>query len=625
MIKLGRFIQHYPLVLWIALAAALFLFAVEGLRDYWFRYESLGWAYVFQHPALMWKEYLRPESIPYLSQLFLYPWQFALFGYNQLGFFAFSIGMGVVATTVAYIVLRRLGMSLMAVVIALMFTASGLFGIETLSWEPTNGFQNYYVIALLFSILWSLDAYRRKGRPAALILALFLYVIALAFSQFRSFLLPIPIILYLLFFEWKKNSTRRVLVIVCSTLALAAFAPALVWGQTFSEQGLSAFPILPIIMAGFGNVGASVAALDQWGATPALYSALGLVLMSGSLAYWWKNRTTKIGQLFGYFSLVAILNALLMQVTVRFAGSEPMVYSNTHRFLTFTTMTTFPLLGLIGHALFGRRFSQTTHVLFVCLFAGLIIFQALQARAAVAARAQETGQIQQFYLGLKNAIPALGEGTVLETIAVAPRFSIDPLTNNQFGRTEYGLAGFYHINADNLYLTTNSAESLQILKQRNWDLEKLFVVIFSKESVRDISQPARTLMREGAQFTITKDTFKTQYDPAVSRAEPIIISALNLPAYQPFTLTLRAKITAQNTKIQNAIVPIWWQPQGSEQWLERWRTELAMPPDGTWHSYTVTIAPDEGEKIGALKFGEIRQDVELEIDDVSVRYEGVDQ
>lgn len=599
----------------------LFLFAVSGLREYWFRYESLGWAYIFGHPALKWQEYFQPESIPYLSQLFLYPWQFELFGYHPLGFFALSIGMGVIATAISYHVLRRLGMSITAVVIALLLTASTLFGVETLSWEPTNGFQNYYVITLMFGTLWSFETYRRTGRPKILILGFFLYAIALAFSQFRSFLLPIPIILYLLFSAWGKSSPRRLLIIACAALALGAFAPGLIWGRIFSEQGLSAFPVFQIIAAGFGNVGASFAPLDQWGASAGLYSILGAGLISGSLGYWWKNRTSKTGNLIGYLALTAIGNAFIMQVMVRFTGSEPMVYSNTHRFLTFTTIFTFPLLGLIGQGLFTRRFSKTIHVLFAVFLAGLIILQTFLARTAIAARAQETAEIKQFYVGLKKAIPTFGEGAVLQTIAVAPRFTIDPFTNNQFGRTEYGIAGFYNMNADNLYLTHTSAESIQRLRERGWGLDQLFVVTFSKQSVNDISRSARALISNGAEFSLTTSPLRTQFDPTVSRAEPLIVTDLNLPAYQPFTLSLRAKITPRDPAVKSAVVPVWWQPQGSVQWLERWKTELTLPADGTWHSYTVAISPDEGESISALKFGDIREVVELEIDDISARYD----
>ena len=621
MTKFARFIARYPLAPWGAVAAGLFLFAISGLRDYWFRYESLGWAYVFGHPALALQEYFQPESIPYLSQLFLYPWQFKLFGYQPFGFLALSVGMAVIATVISFRTLQKMGVPFVALVIALLFTASALFGIETLSWEPTNGFQNYYVITLMFGTLWSLDTYRRTARPKVLILGLFLYAIALAFSQFRSFLLPIPIILYLLFSKWGKSSTRRLLIVVCTALALGAFAPGLVWGRTFSEQGLSAFPVFEIIAAAFGNVGASFAPLDQWRPPPALYSILGFLLISGSLIYWWKKRTLKIGSLIGYLALVAIGNALVMQVMVRFTGSEPMVYSNTHRFLTFTTIFTFPLLGLIGQGLFTRRFPKTIQVLFALFLAGLITAQTFQARTAIAARAQETGQIKQFYVGLKNTVPTLGEGAVLQTIAAAPRFTIDPFTNNQFGRTEYGLAGFYHMDADNLYLTHTSAQSSEILRERGWGLDKLFVVTFSKQGVNDISLSARALMRNGAEFSLTKSPLHTRFDPLVSRAEPLIISPLRLPAYQPFMLTFRAKVTAQNTEVKNATVPIWWQPQGSAQWLERWKTELTIPADGMWHSYTVAIVPDEGVEIAALKFGDIREVVELEIDDISARYD----
>ena len=615
------YIKKRPFFLWAAVSVALSTYVFWGLRLYWFRYESLGLQYIFQHPGLVKSVYERPENIPYLAHVFLYWWQFALFQYHALFFFVMSVAMAIGALWLAFVFFKRLGINIVARVIALLFFASALFGIETITWDPINGFQNYYVVALLFGALLFIDAFRRNAHKNALIIGLSLYLLAIVFSQFRSFLLFFPVIFYVLFFFEKTSQIRNALLTAIIVITAAGFAPALFWAKGFSEQGLHTIPVGAIIWAGFGNVGAAVAALDQFVLPPWIYVVIGAFITIGGVAISIRQKGSMRGKITGFLTLSTICNAVIMGVMVRFAGSEPMIYQNTHRFLTFITLFAFPLVGIGIASIFSLRLPKLGRGLIIILLVALILAQTSLAKSAVVKRSHETHTIRQFYTEFKQEIPTLSDGAVVQTVASFPHLSVDPFTGNQFGTPEYYLAGLYHIDAAQVFRTTRFEDSLKVLQDQKWGTEHLYVVSYSESGVHDLTSSARILLETPATFTVMTKEAVTKFNPEVSRVEPIILENLELPAYAPFELRFEARFTPVNVKEKSLELPIWWQPAGLEQFRDEWSQKVSVPVDSQWHSYSVTISANEGETLQKIKFGGFTNQVKFDLREVRAEFE----
>ena len=622
------FVKRHPLTFWVVGALLLSFYIFYGVHEYWFHFESLGLLYVLQHPDLWRSVFTRPENIPYLGQIFLYSWQYKFFGYNALGYSLVSLGMGAVAIATALLFFRRLGLSRPALIIVLLFFASGLFGIETITVDPINGTQNYYVITLLFVILLNLAKYVRTQNLRALILAVSLYVLVVAFSQFRSFLLFFPIIFFLLFFRSKSLRVGWI-VGLFTGITIAGFVPAFFWGKQFAEQGRHLISLGKVIGSGFGNVASSVVVLEPVSGVanpvshyPVLNILIGVALTVVSVLVWRRNRETIIGKIIGYCALTTVANAALMGVMVGFSGGKVVIYQNAHRFLTFLTFTSFPLAGLFLSHLLRPALARPVRIFWMLAIAGLIFGQAYKAKAEITQRAPETRQFKEFFAEFKRvAVPSIDEGVVIQTIAVPPRLTFDPFNRTQFGPVESGIAGYYHVKGENVYLTENTIKSRAILAERGWGLDKLFVVKFSKDGIVNISDEVRDCLNTPKEFSIAKDSYTTTYDPRSGQAEPITFSNLNLPTCIPFELSFKARVTPLDESSDEFVLPIWWHPKDVEQWVEqRWSQNITLPLDGKEHLYTVTIIADEGEITGALKFGGVRDKVKIDIRNVTARY-----
>lgn len=310
------------------LSALIAIFATAHWRalTLWFNHEDLALLYLLGHPAEAREAFAAAGNQIYRNQLYLFPWQFHLFGYHPLGYILTSLAMFGLMLWVLYALLRALTGSRIISWIATALSAAGYIGIETLSWNPINGFQTYLVLVLGLGALLLLRVFFQTGNRFMLAAALLVYLLNAWLLQFRSYLLLVPTVLFILLF-WPHRGRRVLWQPIALAAALIAINAVILWPQLRHSQGTissgEALSLREAIVAAFGNIGSSTFGLDRlWNAYPGAMLPIMLVVSAMLAAFVWLAFPKRFGR-----TLIALTSIGLLMTAALYALRQSALFA----------------------------------------------------------------------------------------------------------------------------------------------------------------------------------------------------------------------------------------------------------------------------------------------------------